>query len=76
MTHGTDEEIAAEALDRTPEAAEEIKDISYGCFTAEEFEETIKKDVLTLRASPSLKGVSIWGMALDTMTGIVTTVDI
>ena len=57
---------------RTPEAVEEIDATEvYGCFSAAEFEKTIRIDVETLRSSKVLAGEEIRGLALETETGLV-----
>ena len=77
MTHLTEDGIRQEAKSRTPDAAAEVDAVeSYGCFTAAEFEETIKEDVLKLRSAKVLGGVDVRGMALDTVTGVVREVEV
>ncbi|KAF1988680.1 carbonic anhydrase [Aulographum hederae CBS 113979] len=76
MTHLTDEEATKEALERTPAAKDEIENTNWGCYSADDYIETIKKDVLSLRANKVLEGVSITGWGLDTFTGEVTEVDV
>ena len=72
MTHLTEDGIRQDAKTRTPEAVEEIDATKvYGCFSAADFEKTIKTDVETLRSSKVLAGVEIRGLALDTETGLV-----
>lgn len=76
MTVMTDHQIAEDAKARTPAAAEWIEGRDFGCFTTEEYEEVIKKDVLKLRDAKVLKGMNVWGMTLDTPTGVVKELDI
>ena len=77
MTHLTEEGVRQEAKARTPDAAPEIDAVEhYGCFDAADFEKTIKEDVLTLRRAKVLAGIDVRGLALDTMTGIVTELEI
>lgn len=73
MTHLTDEGIRQEAKSRTPDATKEINATkSYGCFDESDFEKAIRDDVTTLRQSKVLAGVDIRGLAMDTVTGVVT----
>ena len=77
MTHMTDDDIRNEAKERTPDATKDIDAVeSYGCFTAEAFEETIKEDVKTLRAAKALKGIEIRGFAFKLDDGLVKEVDV
>lgn len=69
MTHLTDEGIAADALKRTPSEEERIKAIDYGCFTSEDFEETIRVDMRKLRAEKYTEGMDVLGFAFITETG-------
>lgn len=69
MTHLTDEGILEDIRKRTPDAAASAEGIDFGCFTADDFEETIRKDVQTLKAEKLLEGVEILGLAFDTDTG-------
>lgn len=69
MTHLTDEGILEDIRKRTPDAAATAEGIDFGCFTADDFEETIRKDVQTLKAEKLLEGVEILGLAFDTETG-------
>ena len=71
-THVTDDEVREEAKARTPDAAETVDATeSYGAFAAADFDETIKIDVKTLRASKVLAGIDVRGFALETETGVV-----
>ncbi|KAL8824521.1 MAG: hypothetical protein Q9191_005002 [Dirinaria sp. TL-2023a] len=77
MTHLTEESLRQEAKTRTPDAAAEIDTVDdYGCFEAADFEKTIEEDVLTLRRAKVLAGIDVRGLALDTVTGIVTELEI
>ena len=76
MTHLTQEGIAKEATARTPAASDWIKERDFGCFKTEEFEESIKKDVLKLKSAKVLEGVNVFGMTLDTPTGVVKELDV
>ena len=69
--HLTDEGITKEALESTPDAKVEIEKIDFGCFKEEDYEETIKADVRTLRDQKVLSGMEILGFTLDTFTGTV-----
>ena len=76
MTHMTDEEIRKEAKRRTPDAAEDVDGVDgYGCFKAEEFEETIRKDVEKLRGEKVLGGLVVRGLAFDLDDGVVRVVE-
>ncbi|KAM0805163.1 hypothetical protein BDR22DRAFT_959693 [Usnea florida] len=56
----------------TPEALEEIDATEvYGCFSAADFEKTVRIDIETLRSSKVLAGLEIRGLALETETGFV-----
>lgn len=69
MTHLTDAQIKQDVARRTPEGVEEAGVIEFGCFGADEFEETIRKDVETLKAEKLLAGMDILGFAFITETG-------
>ncbi|KAK4551617.1 hypothetical protein LTR86_011041 [Recurvomyces mirabilis] len=71
MTHLTDEGIAQEALEKTPNAKDEIDKIHFGCFKEKEYEDILKADVRTLMDQKILSGMEILGFALDTFTGEV-----
>ena len=76
MTHLTDEGMLADIRKRSPaEVAATAEGIDFGCFRADDLEETIKKDVHTLRAEPLLEGIDILGFALDTVTGVLRVVE-
>ena len=77
MTHLSQEQIVGEAKERTPDAAADIDAMGdFGCFAKEDFEETVKKDVRTLRAEKALKGVLILGFTMNLDDGIVRPLDI
>lgn len=76
MTYLTQEQIVSEAKKRTPAAAEWIEGRDYGSFAPEEFEETVRKDVRKLRGTKVLEGVNVWGMVMDTATGVVRELDV
>lgn len=76
MTHVTQEQAVQEAMERTPDAGREIEKIDFGSFAADEFEETIRKDVKTLRAAQVLGGLNILGFKLITETGAVEPVEV
>lgn len=76
MTHVTQEQAVQEAIERTPDARAEIEKIDFGSFPADEFEETIRKDVKTLRAAKVLDGLTILGFKLMTETGAVEPVEV
>ena len=76
MTHMTEEEIRAETIERTPDAKGEVEKVeSYGCFPAEEFEETIKKDVRFLQEQKVLGGLVVKGLAFELDDGVVRVVE-
>ena len=70
-THVTQEQIVREAKARTPAAVDWIEGRDFGCFKAEESEETLKEDVLKLRNAKVLEGMNVFGMMFDTATGVV-----
>ena len=77
MTHLTEDGIRKDAKARTPDAADDVDATeSYGCFTAADFEKTIKIDVETLRNSKVLAGMDIRGLALDTESGLVRDLEV
>jgi hypothetical protein len=69
MTHLTDEYIREKALARNPADDARINAIEYGCFTSEDFEETIRIDMRTLRAESYVDGMDVLGFAFITETG-------
>ena len=80
MTHMTDEEIVNDANQRTPGATKEIDALAkakegFGSFKAAEFEETIRKDVSTLREQKVLEGVEIRGLGFDLEDGVVRIIE-
>ena len=76
MTHLTQEQIVGEAKKRTPAAADFVEGRDFGCFTAEDFEETVRKDVRKLRAAKVLEGLNVLGLVMDTSTGVVRELDV
>lgn len=76
MTHLTDEGILADIRKRTPNeaAVAAAEKIDFGCFTADEFEDAIRKDVQILRDEKLLEGMEILGLAFDTDTGLLKVV--
>ena len=76
MTSMTEDEIRNDALSRNPDAKAEVDKVKdYGCFTAETFEETIKKDVKYLKEQKVLKGLVIRGLAFELDDGVVRVVE-
>ncbi|OAL05139.1 hypothetical protein IQ06DRAFT_333352 [Phaeosphaeriaceae sp. SRC1lsM3a] len=69
MTHLTDPDVLADVKRRTPAEAGRVEDMELGFFTAEEFEETIRKDVKVLKGEKLLEGMDVLGYALITETG-------
>jgi len=77
MTHLSNDQIAQEAKERTPDAKADVDRIGdYGCFTKDEFEETVRKDVLTLRAEKALQGMQILGFTFDINDGVIHPLDV
>lgn len=73
----SDEQIVREAKERTSsgEAAAQIDDLHFGCYTAAELESSVRQDVDVLRASPALAGIEVLGFVMETETGVVRVVD-
>jgi carbonic anhydrase len=69
MTHLTDDYIREKALARDPADESRINAIDYGCFTSDDFEETIRTDMRTLRAESYVAGMDVLGFAFITETG-------
>lgn len=69
MTHLTDEGIKSDIKKRTPAEAPRGDAIDFGTFTADDFEDTIRKDVQTLKGEKMLQGMDILGFAFITETG-------
>lgn len=69
MTHLDEEGIKNDIRKRTPAEAPRGSAIDFGTFTADEFEDIIKKDVQTLRDEKMLQGMDILGFAFITETG-------
>ena len=83
MTHLTQEQIVREAkarINNTPDADADgvvgwIEGRDYGCFTGERLEEVVKRDVDLLKGLKVLEGVNVWGMVMDTVSGVVKELD-
>lgn len=75
MTHLTDSDVLADVKRRTPAEAGRVEDMELGFFTAEEFEETIRKDVKILKGEKLLEGMDVLGYALITETGELKVVE-
>lgn len=69
MTHLTDQGIKEDVNKRTPAEAGRADAIDFGCFTPDEFEETIREDVRRLKAEKLLEGMDILGFKFITETG-------
>jgi carbonic anhydrase len=69
MTHLSEENIKADIKRRTPAEASRGDSMNFGTFEAAEFEDTIRKDVETLRNEKLLQGMDILGFAFITETG-------
>ncbi|CZT25410.1 uncharacterized protein RCC_11141 [Ramularia collo-cygni] len=77
VMHLTQRQIVEEAKKRTPQAADRIVSLGdYGCFTEKELEQSIKEDVLKLRAEKALEGVQVIGFTMDLNDGIVRQVNV
>ena len=69
MTHLTTEGIRRDIAERTPAEAARGAAIDFETFSAEEFEDTIRKDVQTFKDEKMLEGMDILGFAFITETG-------
>lgn len=69
MTHLTEEDIKTDIERRTPAEAPCGSAIDFGTFRADEFEDTIRKDVQTLKDEKMLQGMDVLGFAFITETG-------
>jgi carbonic anhydrase len=69
MTHLSEEDIKADIKKRTPAEALRGSSMEFGTFGADEFEDTIKKDVETLKNEKLLQGMDVLGFAFITETG-------
>jgi hypothetical protein len=69
MTHLNEEGIRSDVKKRTPAEAARGDAIDFGTFSADEFEDVIRKDVQTLKDEKLLQGMDILGFAFITETG-------
>ena len=76
VTHVTEDEIRDFAKSKNPDAAADVDKMDFGLWRKEHFEQSIKEDVLKLRAEKSLDGLEVYGFALETETGIVREISI
>lgn len=76
MTHITEDEIQDFAKAKNPDAAADVEKMDFGLWKNEHFEQSIKEDVLKLRAEKSLDGLEVYGFALETQTGVVKEINI
>lgn len=87
MTHLTQEQIVGEAKARIKDTPDKnanadaaaaggwIEGRDYGCFTGGRLEEVVKRDVELLKGLKVLEGVNVWGMVMDTVSGVVKELD-
>lgn len=69
MTHLTNEGIKEDVRSRNSQHSAAAEEIDFGCFPAEELEQSIIQDVNTLKAVPMLEGIDIRGYVLSTEEG-------
>lgn len=76
VTHVTPEEIIETvAAEGDADAKRAAEGIDYKLFSADEFEESIREDVRTLKSARSLAGLNIFGFKLDTFSGKIEPVE-
>ena len=75
MTHLSKDGILGDVKRRTPGEGERAEKIDLGLFTADDFEETIRKDVETLKGEKMLDGMDVLGFAFITETGELKAVE-
>jgi len=76
MTHITEDEIRDFAKSKNPDAVVDVEKMDFGLWKKEHLEQSIKEDVLKLRAEKSLNGLEVYGFALETQTGVVREISI
>ncbi|KUI69503.1 hypothetical protein VM1G_05321 [Cytospora mali] len=76
VTHVSSKEIIDTMATESPEAKHQAEKMDFQLFTSDEFEESIREDVRTLRSAPTLAGINVNGFKLDTFTGEIDPVDI
>jgi carbonic anhydrase len=76
VIHITEDEIRDFAKSKNSDAIEDVEKMNFGLWKEEHFEQSIKEDVLKLRAEKSRDGLEIYGFALETQTGIVREISI
>ena len=59
-----------------PEGKRQAEEMDFKLFTSDEFEESVKADVRTLRGAATLAGLNIYGFTLDTFTGKIEPVEV
>ncbi|KAH7407088.1 carbonic anhydrase [Phaeosphaeria sp. MPI-PUGE-AT-0046c] len=75
MTHLTTQGIRDDVKKRTPGEAGRANEMEFGAFAAEDFEETIRKDVQVLKEDKLLAGMDVFGFAFITETGELKVVE-
>jgi len=76
VTHVTEDEILEFAKAKNPDAGADVEKMDFGLWKEEHLEQSIREDVLKLRAEKSLDGLEVHGFALETQTGVVREVSI
>jgi len=76
LNHVTEDEIRDFAKAKNPDAAADVEKMDFGLWKKEHLEQSIKEDVLKLRAEKSLDGLEVYGFALETQTGAVREISI
>lgn len=71
MMHVTAHEIVQKVGESGAAAKAAAAKMDWGLFSFDEFEQSIKDDVRTLKQAPALKGMNVYGFKLDTFTGEV-----
>jgi hypothetical protein len=64
-----DQHVKDDVKKRTPAEAARADAIEFGTFAPEDFEDTIRKDVQTLKDEQMLNGIEILGFSFITETG-------
>jgi carbonic anhydrase len=74
MQWTTDEQVKKGVKERTP--GTDLDHVTFGTWTAEGFEDTIREDVLKLRNDLTFGGIEIRGFALQTDTGKIREIEV
>ncbi|KAH7076064.1 carbonic anhydrase [Paraphoma chrysanthemicola] len=69
VTYFDDQHVKDEVKERTPAEAARADAIEFGTFAAEDLEDTIRKDVQSLKDEKMLEGVDVLGFNFITETG-------